>query len=73
MWDETDYEGRWVQGVCAIFLALFALIGSYVVLKFLGLFLILGGIPVIIGATRLCWRCAYYAVTGQKNVNRDNY
>jgi hypothetical protein len=73
MWDETDYEGRWIQAICAAFLALFTVLGGYYVLNHLGLFIIFGGVPVIIGSARLSWRCAYYAVTGRNNINRDNY
>jgi hypothetical protein len=73
MWDGTDHEGRWIQGVWAILLAVFAILGSYVVLTHLGFFLIVGGVPVIIGATRISYRCAYYALTGEKNINRDDY
>jgi len=32
-----------------------------------------GGFAVLIGSARLCWRCARYAITGQGNVNRDDF
>jgi hypothetical protein len=73
MWDENDYESRWLQGVCTIFLAVFAVIGTYIVLTHIGFFILIGGIPVIIGSIRLCWRCGYYAVTGKNNINRDHF
>lgn len=73
MWDETDYAGRWIQFICAVFLGLFTLLGGYEVLSHLGFYLIIGGLPVITGAAWLCWRCTYYAVTGKNNVNRDYY
>jgi hypothetical protein len=73
MWDETDYEGRWIQAACAVFLAIFSVLGGYVVVTHIGFFVIVGGVPVILGSIRLCWRCAYYAVTGKNNINCDDY
>jgi hypothetical protein len=73
MWGEEDTLARWIQGICAIFLAIFSIIGAYIVIAHIGLFLLLGGIPVIYGSIRLCWRCTYYALTGKGNVNRDTY
>jgi len=73
MWDGKDYGSRWIQGICAIFLALFTVIGGYVVLSHLVFFIIIGGIPVITGSAWLTWRCAYYALTGKNNVNRDYF
>ncbi len=32
-----------------------------------------GGGAVFVGCVRVCWRCARYAVTGQGNINRDNF
>lgn len=73
MWDERDYTARWVQGICAVFLALFAAAGVYLIYTSTLLMVMIGGIVVVLGAIRLCWRCAVYAVTGRKNVNRDDY
>ncbi len=74
MWDEDDHFGRWAQGICAIFLALFAAVDAY--MFFSGFFLIFYGIAAIIlffASLRYCWRCAKYALTGKGNVNRDEY
>jgi hypothetical protein len=72
-WDEDDRFGRWLQGICAVLLAIFSVIGGYIVLTHIGFFLLIGGIPLIYGSTRLCWRCAHYAITGRNNVNRDSF
>ncbi len=71
MWDEEDYAGRWIQGICAIFLALFAIVGGDMVLRSTFFMFKFGGIVVFCGSARLCWRCARYAITGQGNVNQD--
>lgn len=73
MWDERDYTARWVQGISAVFLALFAAVGIYLIYSTTVFMLIIGGGVVVLGAIRLCWRCAAYAVTGRNNVNRDGY
>jgi hypothetical protein len=73
MWDEDDIEGRIIQGICAVFLALFALADGWVVFVHFGFFFGVAGITLFIGSVRLCWRCFWYAVTGKNNVNRDNY
>ena len=73
MWDETDYASHWIQGICAIFLALFAFGGVYMVLNSSFLMFRFGGLAVFLGSLRLCWRCFRYAVTGKNNVNRDDY
>jgi hypothetical protein len=74
MWDEVDYLGRWIQGFCAIFLALFALADAYMLwhTSFV-FFYFLAGIGALFGSVRLCWRCFWYAVTGKNNVNRDDF
>ena len=73
MWDEKDYTARWVQGTCAIFLALFAIVAGYFVFTSPGFMVLIGGIAVFIGSVRLCWRCLHYAITGNGNVNRDDF
>jgi hypothetical protein len=73
MWDEEDYAGRWIQGICAIFLAILAVGGGYMVLYSTFLMLKFGGFAVFAGCARLCWRCARYAITGRGNVNRESF
>jgi hypothetical protein len=73
MWDERDYTARWIQGICAIFLAAFALLCGYFVLHNTFWMFMIGGFVIFCGSVRLCWRCASYAVTGKGNVNRDDY
>jgi hypothetical protein len=73
MWDEQDYTARWVQGTCAVFLALFAVADAYFVISNFGLFYAIAGFTLFVGSVRLSWRCARYAVTGRGNVNRDGY
>lgn len=73
MWDEQDHFGRWVQGISAIFLAVFAAACAYFIYTSTIWMIIIGGITLFLGSVRLCWRCAFYAVTGRNNVNRDGY
>ena len=71
MWDEKDYAARWIQGICGVFLALFAAADAYFVISNLGLFYLVAGFALFVGSVRLSWRCLRYAVTGRGNVNRD--
>jgi hypothetical protein len=73
MWDEKDYTARWVQGFCAIFLALFAAVDGYLVVTSFGLFYGIAGITLFFSSIYYCWRCLRYAVTGKGNVNRDGF
>ncbi|HEY4358012.1 MAG TPA: hypothetical protein VGN16_19855 [Acidobacteriaceae bacterium] len=73
MWDEQDYTARWVQGISAVFLAAFTVGGVYLMFNAFSIMLLIGGIPVCLASTRLCWRCTRYAITGRGNVNRDSY
>jgi hypothetical protein len=73
MWDEDDTLGRWIQGIAAMFLAIFALGGIYMALHYTFVMLYFVAIPVVYGSIRIGWRCAYYAVTGQNNINRDDF
>ena len=73
MWDEEDYTARWVQGISAVFLALFTIGGTYLIFHMFSIMLLIGGIPVCYASARLCWRCTRYAVTGKGNVNRDTF
>jgi len=74
MWDEEDYTARWIQGICAIFLALFALVDVYLLLHTaFAFFYLLAGGTLLVGSVRLCWRCLKYAITGKGNVNRDDF
>jgi len=74
MWDEEDYTARWIQGFCAIFLALFALVDAYLLLHTaFVLFYAIAGFTLFCGSIRYCWRCAYYAITGKGNINRDDF
>jgi hypothetical protein len=73
MWDERDYTARWVQGICAIFLALFAVADIYFLVSNFGLFYSIACITLLVGSVRISWRCARYALTGRNNINRDGY
>jgi hypothetical protein len=73
MWDEDDSFGRWFQGICAIFLAAFAMALGYYIYTSTFFFGKMGEIALLIASVGLCWRCARYAVTGNGNVNRDDY
>lgn len=73
MWDEKDYTSRWIQGICAIVLAIFAVGDAYFVLSNFGLFYLVAGVTLFIVSVRICWRCFIYAVTGRGNINRDDY
>jgi len=73
MWDEEDYTARWIQGICAIFLAAFAIGGAYMLFNSTFLMLKFGGGAVFVGSVRLCWRCLHYAATGKGNINRDDF
>lgn len=73
MWDERDYTARWIQGLCAIFFALFAAVNGYLVVTSFGLFLGVAGVTLFFASLSLCWRCFWYALTGKRNINRDSY
>jgi hypothetical protein len=73
MWDEKDYLARWIQGICAVFLALFAAADAYFVVSNFGFFYGIAGVTLFVGAVKLAWRCARYAITGRNNVNRDSF
>jgi hypothetical protein len=74
MWDETDYTSRWIQGISAIFLAVFAFVDGYMLLHTgFVLFYAASGITLFCGSLYYCWRCLRYAVTGRGNVNRDDF
>ena len=74
MWDAHDHTARWIQGICAIFLALFALVDAYFLITHLFFVVYLvAGFTLLTGSTYLCWRCLRYALTGKGNVNRDDY
>ena len=73
MWDKDDHLGRWVQGICAIFLGIFGVVCGWYSLNNLVYVYLIGGLGLAVGSLRLCWRCAVYALTGTNNVNRDDY
>jgi hypothetical protein len=73
LYGKDDTFGRCVQGICAIFLALCTFVAGYYILHFPVFWGIIGGFAVSIGCARLCWRCAKYALTGEGNVNRDDF
>jgi hypothetical protein len=73
MWDEKDYLARWVQGISAVVLALFAVADAWFVISNFRLIYGIAGITLFFGSVRLSWRCARYAITGRNNVNRDSY
>jgi len=73
MWDETDYTARWIQGICAIFLAIFAIGAAYVIYTSPFSIFMIGFLTAFFGAVTLCYRCIRYAITGRNNINRDDY
>ena len=75
MWDEKDYFGRWVQGVCAVVLGAVAVGGIiFIVLAGNTLTLLRSGIvAATLGCIGVGWRCARYAITGRNNINRDDF
>lgn len=73
MWDEDDHLGRWVQGFCAVLLSVGALGGLYMTFHATFTMWVFGGIAATLGCMRIAWRCAYYAMTGHNNINRDDY
>lgn len=73
LWGEDDILGRWIQGIAALFLAVFTVGGVYMLIHATFFMLYFAGVPVLYGAVRLCYRCARYALTGRGNVNRDAF
>ena len=73
MWDEHDCVARWIQGLCVVGLAVFALFAGYFLWSSPVFMVIIGGIAVFCGSAHLSWRCLRYALTGRSNVNRDDF
>ncbi len=73
MWDERDYIARWIQGFCAVLLALFAVADAWFVISNFGLLYGISGVVLFIASVRVSWRCARYAVTGRNNINLDGF
>lgn len=73
MWDERDYTARWIQAICAVFLALFAAADAWFVISNFGLLYGVSGTLLFFASVRVSWRCARYAVTGRNNINRDGF
>jgi hypothetical protein len=73
MWDEQDYLGRWVQGICAVILGMAAIGGIYMATHATPIMVRCGGIAATLGCIRVSWRCAGYAITGRNNINRDDF
>jgi hypothetical protein len=73
MWDEDDHTSRWVQGLCAIFLTIFAVVDAYFAFSNVGFFYFVAGITLFISSVRIAWRCTIYAITGRNNINRDDF
>jgi hypothetical protein len=73
VWDEQDYSGRWLQGVCALILGFCAVGGIYMMTHTTIAMLRFGGIAATFGCLRVAWRCAGYAITGRNNINRDEF
>jgi hypothetical protein len=75
MWDEKDTFARWLQGLFSIFLAAFAFGLGFLIDKGFGSANGYGTAAesaTILGALYLAGRCAWYAVTGKDNINRDD-
>jgi len=49
MWDEQDYLGRWVQGICAVILGICAVGGIYMITHATLTMLIFGGMAATWG------------------------
>ncbi|MES2390263.1 MAG: hypothetical protein V4555_01380 [Acidobacteriota bacterium] len=73
LYDQDDTFGRWLNLICAGFLALFAVGGFYMLTHGTIIFICIGGLGVLGGSIYLGYRCLRYAITGKGNVNRDNF
>ena len=71
---QDDYFARWFQAACALPLLAFGFVCLWFLIQnpFLGvLFIVRDGLGI--GAFYLAYRCLRYAVTGKRNINRDDF
>jgi hypothetical protein len=76
MWDKDDISSRWVQGIIALPLIAWAIIGLYLiaVTPYHSVNRMSGAIIAsVIGAIYLAGRCLWYAFTGRNCINREDY
>ena len=76
MWDRRDHVGRWVQGICGLFLLGFVavLVRFSAANTFHSSFrsgYARDGLGL--GALYFAVRCLWYAATGPDNINRDDF
>lgn len=74
--DANDSLARWIQGICGGFLLPFGVAVEYYDWTHLSGYSSItrsgaGGLGI--GAIYLGYRCIRYAVTGQDNINRDDF
>jgi len=73
MWDEKDYESRWIHGTCSLFLIPFGAFVEYYSWTHPGSFGYghYGGYGLGVGSLYVGGRCLWYAITGRNNINFD--
>ena len=72
--DEHDHLARWVHALCAIPVLLFAAFQLYLLVtgSWFSLWLLFRGGSGIT-AVYLAYRLLWYAITGKRNINMDEY
>jgi hypothetical protein len=72
MWGADDYLGRWLHGICGVFLLPFGVLVEYYSWTHVGSFGDSSGRYALgIGAIYVGARCLWYAITGRNNINFD--
>jgi hypothetical protein len=70
-WQEDDYFARRIHGLCAVPLLVFAAFEVYLLLNSYGMVLWRGSGSAV--ATYLSYRLLWYAITGKRCINRDDW
>ena len=71
MWDKDDHFSRWVQGICALPLIAWCIFGANLIYS--GYFFSIAIWSSVFGSAYVAYRCLWYAITGRKSINRDDY
>ena len=53
MWDETDYTSRWIQGICAVLLAMVAVFFGWYTLNHFVFVWIIGGLGISLASVKV--------------------